>query len=82
MNAKNERTKRHMISYYRVHYTRINTGTQRAEGDRQVLYTSAVHKNLYFRAAGDGQAFPTRERYRVLGDWIVLQIMSGDLGSE
>ena len=38
-----------------------------AEGDRQVLYTSAVHKNVFYGAAGDVQPFPTRERYRVLG---------------
>ena len=52
-------------------------------GEAQIV--CGVLEVAYYRAAGDGQAFPTRERYRVLdyvfiGNWTVLQIMSGDLG--
>ena len=42
-------------------------------GEAQIV--GGVLELAYYRAAGDGQAFPTRERYRVM-----LQIMSGDLG--
>ena len=39
----------------------------------------------YYRAAGDGQAFPTTEsitgfKFKLVGDWTVLQVTTGDLG--